>query len=227
MVGRGRSVGHGPESSTVPRVAVATAVPWAGIRHSPDPRPYRWPPARPPCPPPPAPGEDIPAATAGTNAADLALELGEMRSGWVRYGDERPVWHRSQQRPAARPRAPPLRARRVLVELPVSSSRPAVHRPAAGSRAGDGDPVRRRHEGVHVSKTQSDPAAGLEDVYGPARRDAAAPDLVQLLTPEGERIEHPDFSFDTGDGVDEDETIRSFYRDMMLTRRIDTEATAL
>ncbi|HET6627601.1 MAG TPA: pyruvate dehydrogenase (acetyl-transferring) E1 component subunit alpha [Nocardioidaceae bacterium] len=51
--------------------------------------------------------------------------------------------------------------------------------------------------------------------------------MVQLLTPEGERVEHPDFSFDAGDGADEDEVIRGFYRDMMLTRRIDTEATAL
>ncbi|HEU4545976.1 MAG TPA: thiamine pyrophosphate-dependent enzyme, partial [Microlunatus sp.] len=46
--------------------------------------------------------------------------------------------------------------------------------------------------------------------------------MVQLLTPEGERVEHPDFSFDL-----DDEAIKGFYRDMVLTRRIDTEATAL
>jgi len=46
--------------------------------------------------------------------------------------------------------------------------------------------------------------------------------LVQLLTPEGERREHPEFSYD---GTDED--IRGFYRDLILTRRIDAEATAL
>ncbi|MDO9381022.1 MAG: pyruvate dehydrogenase (acetyl-transferring) E1 component subunit alpha [Nocardioidaceae bacterium] len=50
----------------------------------------------------------------------------------------------------------------------------------------------------------------------------ADPDLVQLLTPEGERAEHPDYAF-AGD----DDTIRSLYRDLVLTRRIDTEATAL
>ncbi|MBZ5737982.1 pyruvate dehydrogenase (acetyl-transferring) E1 component subunit alpha [Nocardioides sp. GBK3QG-3] len=50
--------------------------------------------------------------------------------------------------------------------------------------------------------------------------------MVQLLTPEGERVDHPDFRFDTG-GVPEDEVIRGFYRDMVLTRRIDVEATAL
>ncbi len=55
----------------------------------------------------------------------------------------------------------------------------------------------------------------------PPRKDGG-PDLVQLLTPEGERVEHPDYSFDLGD-----EAIKGFYRDMTLTRRIDTEATAL
>jgi len=47
-------------------------------------------------------------------------------------------------------------------------------------------------------------------------------EFVQLLTPEGERVEHPDYSFDF-----DDEAIKGFYRDMTLVRRIDTEATAL
>jgi 2-oxoisovalerate dehydrogenase E1 component alpha subunit len=56
--------------------------------------------------------------------------------------------------------------------------------------------------------------------------------FIQLLTPEGERIEHPDYSFAptsslTGGEADEAEVIRGFYRDMVLTRRIDTESTAL
>ena len=47
-------------------------------------------------------------------------------------------------------------------------------------------------------------------------------DLVQLLTPEGERVEHPDYAFD-GD----DERVRAYYTDMALVRRVDTEAIAL
>ncbi len=47
-------------------------------------------------------------------------------------------------------------------------------------------------------------------------------ELVQLLTPEGERLHHPEYAF-SGD----DEQIRSFYRDMVLTRRVDAEAIAL
>jgi len=50
-------------------------------------------------------------------------------------------------------------------------------------------------------------------------------EYVQLLTPEGDRVAHPDFTFDGG--PDEAATIRGFYRDMVLTRRIDTESTAL
>jgi pyruvate dehydrogenase E1 component alpha subunit len=55
------------------------------------------------------------------------------------------------------------------------------------------------------------PAQPLEEV-----------EFVQLLTPEGERVEHPDYSFDL-----DDEAIKGFYRDMVMVRRIDTEATAL
>ena len=65
----------------------------------------------------------------------------------------------------------------------------------------------------------------LVKVFGPSQADGG-PELVQLLTPEGERVEHPDFRLDVG-AADEAETIRGFYRDMVLTRRIDTEATAL
>ncbi|MGY1726029.1 pyruvate dehydrogenase (acetyl-transferring) E1 component subunit alpha [Geodermatophilus sp. SYSU D01062] len=48
------------------------------------------------------------------------------------------------------------------------------------------------------------------------------PDLVQLLTPEGERVEHPEYSLEIGD-----EELRGLYRDLMLVRRWDVEATAL
>ena len=47
-------------------------------------------------------------------------------------------------------------------------------------------------------------------------------ELVQLLTPEGVRVDHPQYSF----GGDDDQ-IRAWYRDMVITRRIDSEATAL
>jgi 2-oxoisovalerate dehydrogenase E1 component alpha subunit len=47
-------------------------------------------------------------------------------------------------------------------------------------------------------------------------------ELIQLLTPEGERVEHPDYPLDlTGDEV------RDLYRDLVIVRRIDREAVAL
>jgi 2-oxoisovalerate dehydrogenase E1 component subunit alpha len=48
------------------------------------------------------------------------------------------------------------------------------------------------------------------------------PDMVQLLTPEGQRVEHPDYPLE----ISNDE-IASLYRDLVLVRRIDTEAIAL
>ncbi|MEU0986140.1 pyruvate dehydrogenase (acetyl-transferring) E1 component subunit alpha [Streptomyces sp. NPDC005953] len=51
---------------------------------------------------------------------------------------------------------------------------------------------------------------------------SSEPQLVQLLSPEGQRVEHPDYSIDLTS-----EELRGLYRDMVLTRRFDAEATAL
>jgi 2-oxoisovalerate dehydrogenase E1 component subunit alpha len=53
--------------------------------------------------------------------------------------------------------------------------------------------------------------------------DEPAPDgLVQLLTPEGERIDHPDYPLDLSAA-----DIKGLYRDLVLVRRIDTVAISL
>ncbi|WP_425239016.1 pyruvate dehydrogenase (acetyl-transferring) E1 component subunit alpha [Trebonia sp.] len=49
-----------------------------------------------------------------------------------------------------------------------------------------------------------------------------AGEFVQLLTPEGERIDHPDYPLDLSAA-----DIRGMYRDLVLVRRIDNEAIAL
>nr|WP_156188285.1 pyruvate dehydrogenase (acetyl-transferring) E1 component subunit alpha [Arsenicicoccus sp. oral taxon 190] len=49
--------------------------------------------------------------------------------------------------------------------------------------------------------------------------------MIQLLTPEGERVDHPEYSRYVEHLTDED--LRGFYRDMLLIRRVDTEGTAL
>ncbi|MGH3265630.1 MAG: thiamine pyrophosphate-dependent dehydrogenase E1 component subunit alpha [Trebonia sp.] len=48
------------------------------------------------------------------------------------------------------------------------------------------------------------------------------PDMVQLLTPEGERVEHPDYPLEISD-----DQVAALYRDLALVRKIDTEAIAL
>jgi 2-oxoisovalerate dehydrogenase E1 component alpha subunit len=59
---------------------------------------------------------------------------------------------------------------------------------------------------------------------GAKRRGGAGsePELVQLLTPEGDRVEHSEYSIDLTP-----EELRGLYRDMVLTRRFDAEAITL
>ena len=51
------------------------------------------------------------------------------------------------------------------------------------------------------------------------------PEMVQLLTPEGQRVENDEYDEYVKDLTDED--LRGFYRDLVLIRRVDAEATAL
>jgi 2-oxoisovalerate dehydrogenase E1 component alpha subunit len=65
--------------------------------------------------------------------------------------------------------------------------------------------------------TAFDTAPGAQAPHLPQQ-----PDLIQLLTPEGERLEHPEYAVDLSD-----EELRGLYRDLALVRRWDVEATAL
>lgn len=63
----------------------------------------------------------------------------------------------------------------------------------------------------------------IDSVRGaPDTTELAEPELVQLLTPEGERVEHPDYPLDLSA-----EEVRDLYRDLVIVRRIDLEAVAL
>jgi pyruvate dehydrogenase E1 component alpha subunit len=59
-------------------------------------------------------------------------------------------------------------------------------------------------------------AAGLPQGAG------APEDLIQLLTPEGERVTHPDYPLEISA-----REVQDLYRDLVLVRRLDTEAIAL
>jgi 2-oxoisovalerate dehydrogenase E1 component alpha subunit len=56
----------------------------------------------------------------------------------------------------------------------------------------------------------------------PGIPEGSPAELVQLLTPEGERVEHPDYPLE----VSTDE-VKALYRDLVIVRRIDFEAIAL
>ncbi|RBY97040.1 pyruvate dehydrogenase (acetyl-transferring) E1 component subunit alpha [Blastococcus sp. TF02-8] len=64
-----------------------------------------------------------------------------------------------------------------------------------------------------------DPVPGAAAPHLPPSCDSGT---VQLLTPEGDRVEHPEYSLDIGD-----DELRGLYRDLVLVRRWDAEATAL
>jgi 2-oxoisovalerate dehydrogenase E1 component alpha subunit len=64
-----------------------------------------------------------------------------------------------------------------------------------------------------AATTAAQPAPEMPDQAG---------EFIQLLTPEGERIDHPDYPLELSAA-----DIRALYRDLVLVRRIDTEAIAL
>jgi 2-oxoisovalerate dehydrogenase E1 component alpha subunit len=68
-------------------------------------------------------------------------------------------------------------------------------------------------------------AAAVAALVAPVPELIGGAEFVQLLTPEGERVEHPEYSKYIADLTDDD--LRGFYRDQVLIRRFDAEATAL
>jgi pyruvate dehydrogenase E1 component alpha subunit len=89
--------------------------------------------------------------------------------------------------------------------------------------AGHGDPATGPdHKEWHVAvdadgAITAAPGSGSLDGQAGSRVDT-----VQLLTPEGERLEHPDYPLELSD-----DEVKGLYRDLVLVRRIDTEAIAL
>jgi len=75
---------------------------------------------------------------------------------------------------------------------------------------------------VSVKSTAAKPRTPRTGTRGGAKRREGEPELVQLLTPEGERVQHSEYSIDLSP-----EELRGLYRDMVLTRRFDAEATSL
>jgi 2-oxoisovalerate dehydrogenase E1 component subunit alpha len=86
---------------------------------------------------------------------------------------------------------------------------------------------------VSVPQDWTPPSAGVQEsrpsrdqvVAGLKATDEGDPELVQLLTPEGERVSDPRFD---GYATDFDvDALRDLYRDLVLVRRFDREGNAL
>ena len=80
--------------------------------------------------------------------------------------------------------------------------------------------------------TTDELSSSLAEVFGsnpvtdPDRPAAeGGPHMLQVLTPEGERVPSPELDPLLSDLSVED--LRGFYRDLVLIRRVDAEATAL
>src|SRR3954452_14747882 len=78
--------------------------------------------------------------------------------------------------------------------------------------------------GVGPAATAAKPTAE-QVIAGLRATSEGGPELVQLLTPEGERVTDAEWDPYVADITADD--LRNLYRDMVLTRRIDREANAL
>jgi 2-oxoisovalerate dehydrogenase E1 component alpha subunit len=86
-------------------------------------------------------------------------------------------------------------------------------------------PPDRTPQTAEISGAPPVPAPTREQVMAGLRATDAGDDLVQLLTPEGERVPHPEFDRYVAD-VDV-AALQALHRDMVLVRRFDREANAL
>jgi 2-oxoisovalerate dehydrogenase E1 component alpha subunit len=75
------------------------------------------------------------------------------------------------------------------------------------------------HSVAHEEDVIAELTAPVPEVGG------GGPEMVQLLTPEGQRVDNTEYDHYVADLTDEE--LRGFYRDLVLIRRVDTEATAL
>src|SRR5271170_2670291 len=111
-------------------------------------------------------------------------------------------------------RVPPL----DLLRLPPGTVTAGRPRNMAGRSATSGTGPEQARSGVTVNDAGRAASADSLPYGGPPE----SAEFIQLLTPEGERVDHPDYPLEISA-----EQIRSLYRDLVLVRRIDFEAIAL
>ena len=100
----------------------------------------------------------------------------------------------------------------------VTTQRGTADRPVAATPRPGLDYIEEWHVTVDVdgAAAAAPNSADLDGLSGTQQ------ELIQLLTPEGERVEHPGYPLEISP-----EEVRALYRDLVLVRRIDTEAVSL
>ncbi len=104
-------------------------------------------------------------------------------------------------------------------DAPAADTQATAARPAPATAASTKAPAAKRATTKRAATEK--PAAKPAGTAG----TGADPDLVQLLTPEGRRVKNADYDPYVAALTPDD--LRGLYRDMVLTRRFDAEATSL
>src|SRR5689334_18646234 len=111
-------------------------------------------------------------------------------------------------------------ATRPVAGLPPRDDPHLMGRAEARDTARQGHPQGRAPDDRETRMSKGD-GARLRATDSPMSA-TAEPEFVQLLTPTGERVEHPEYDVDFTD-----EEFRGLYRDLVVVRKLDAEATAL
>ncbi|MBT3152712.1 pyruvate dehydrogenase (acetyl-transferring) E1 component subunit alpha [Streptomyces sp. CHD11] len=112
--------------------------------------------------------------------------------------------------------------------MTVESTAARTPRRSAGSKAGTATGTGTKRTTTSTTSTTKKAAPAKKAAGGKKAAGAqksAEPALVQLLTPEGKRVKNAEFDRYVADITADD--LRALYRDMVLTRRFDAEATSL
>ncbi|MGA4840736.1 pyruvate dehydrogenase (acetyl-transferring) E1 component subunit alpha [Streptomyces sp. G45] len=107
--------------------------------------------------------------------------------------------------------------------MTVESTAARTPRRAAGSGAKRASASAKKSASAKTAQAAKTGQAAKETAKGAAA--SGEPQLVQLLTPEGERVSNPEYDKYVADITPDD--LRVLYRDMVLTRRFDAEAVTL
>jgi len=98
-------------------------------------------------------------------------------------------------------------------------------RPVAAGAKSPKTTGQRRSKVAAIVSTDQTGHSGASTPESAGNPGAAGPEFLQLITPAGERISHPEFDFWVRDITDDQ--LCSLFEDMTVIRRIDVEATAL